>query len=680
MNSPSFEPCRRALKQAETLSAPPTRERLYKVILQHLEANANGEYDLSSPQLASVVLETWKAGNDLRAEMEMRVGVRDEAVMNAVKEENKEEGGIHAVNEEAVTNTAHSSNPNPNTNLDHRPRPPSLRLRPKPNVGRRSRGTQTEAKRIRIPTTAKATVNCQNTLPNSTTAKANVHRQTLPNFLQILRWLASFLLPPLVVLLPRFWVPVLQYLWPHLTDVFGPLVKYILPLITGFLSPMAAQVADLFQQLVKTYCDAFHLSCTDNPLDCEPITTTTTITLPNLPCPPDCIVTSSTITLTGPCSLVDFDVLSSSVSVVFTSLPFLPHSAGSLFLPSNTYPAVILPSLFLPSSTCPPTPSLSVFLKSPLPSSPSFDSGFDLVATPSFDAKVHTLVTPSPLPQLSSVVFSSTSSPSTHAGSSLGVPSSVEANVYTSVLSSPLYYPSSVSLTSSSSLPSPSISFTVPPHPSLIDVIYLQPHELVFIVVVVVFTVLVVLFIFALVGLLGRCVHYFGRGVKKDLGFREDLSKMEKGEVTPEATDSIAASTPGAKPIPSTPLKQGVPTTAEPATKVEKIPKTTAPVEGYQNPELEDENRVKEEEPESSQAKTLTVESSFIPTLTNPSTRRLQPTDDQITILPLTGNPAPTTPETKDAPGEELLNAIQDTMETVNKNSRQVFGTQPKKD
>lgn len=192
MNSPSFEPCRRALKQAETLSAPPTRERLYKVILQHLEANANGEYDLSSPQLASVVLETWKAGNDLRAEMEMRVGVRDEAVMNAVKEENKEEGGIHAVNEEAVTNTAHSSNPNPNTNLDHRPRPPSLRLRPKPNVGRRSRGTQTEAKRIRIPTTAKATVNCQNTLPNSTRAKANVHRQTLPNFYRFFAGLLLF--------------------------------------------------------------------------------------------------------------------------------------------------------------------------------------------------------------------------------------------------------------------------------------------------------------------------------------------------------------------------------------------------------------------------------------------------------------------------------------------------------
>jgi hypothetical protein len=200
------------------------------------------------------------------------------------------------------------------------------------------------------------------------------------------------------------------------------------------------------------------------------------------------------------------------------------------------------------------------------------------------------------------------------------------------------------------------------------------------IVVVVVFTALVILFIFALAGFLGQCVHYFGKGVKRDHGFREDLSKMEKGGVKPEATDSIAASTPGAKPAPSIPLKQGVQTTAEPATKAEKTPKTTAPVGGNSNPELEDGNRVKEEVPESSQAKALTVESSFIPTLTNPSTRRLQPTDDQITILPLTGNPAPTTPETKDAPGEELLNTIQDTMKKVNKNSRQVFGTQPKKD
>ena len=97
----------------------------------------------------------------------------------------------------------------------------------------------------------------------------------------------------------------LQYLWPHLTDVLGPFVKYILPLITGFLSPMAAQVADLFQQLVKTYCDAFQLSCIDSPPDCEPIMTTTTITLPNLPCPSDCNVTPSTITRPGPCSLVE---------------------------------------------------------------------------------------------------------------------------------------------------------------------------------------------------------------------------------------------------------------------------------------------------------------------------------------------------------------------------------------
>lgn len=97
--------------QVETLSAPPTRERFYKVILQNLEANANGEFALSLPQLASVVLETWKAGNDLRAEIETRVGVRDEAVMNAVEEEEyKEEQGIHVVNEEAVTNNVHSSN------------------------------------------------------------------------------------------------------------------------------------------------------------------------------------------------------------------------------------------------------------------------------------------------------------------------------------------------------------------------------------------------------------------------------------------------------------------------------------------------------------------------------------------------------------------------------------------
>ncbi|PMD12298.1 hypothetical protein NA56DRAFT_499571 [Hyaloscypha hepaticicola] len=388
INSPSFEPCRRALKQVETISAPPTRECFYNVILQHLEANANGEFALSLPQLASVVLETWKAGNDLRAEMETRVGVRDEAVMNSVKEEYKEEEGIHAVNEEAVTNTVHSSNPNPNTNLDHRPRPPFLRLRPKPNVGRRRRGTQPEAKRIRIPMTAKATVHCQNTLPDSTTAKANVNRQySLPNFLRILLWLVSFLLPPLVVLLPRFWVPVLQYLSLHFTDVLGPLVKYILPLISGFLSPAVAQIADLFQQLVKIYCDAFHLPCTDSSPDCEPITTTT-ITLPPLPCPTDCHVTPSTITLLGPCSLVDFDVLSSSVSVVFTSPPLLPISAGSLFLPSSTYSTVILPSLFLPSSTCSTTPSASVFLNSPLPPSPSFDSGFDLVVTPFSNAKL----------------------------------------------------------------------------------------------------------------------------------------------------------------------------------------------------------------------------------------------------------------------------------------------------
>ena len=155
---------------------------------------------------------------------------------------------------------------------------------------------------------------------------------------------------------------------------------------------------------------------------------------------------------------------------------------------------------------------------------------------------------------------------------------------------------------------------------------------------------------------------------------------MEKGEVKPEATDSIAASIPQAKPTPSTPLKQGVPTTAEPATKAEKTPKITAPVGGNQKPELEDGNMVKEEEPESSQPNSLTVESSFIPTLANPSTRRLQPTDDQTPTLPLTANPAPTAPETKGAPGEDLLNAIQDTMEKVNKNSQQVFGTQPKKD
>lgn len=302
------------------------------------------------------------------------------------------------------------------------------------------------------------------------------------------------------------------------------------------------------------------------------------------------------------------------------------------------------------------------------------------MVTLSFDPKVHTLVTPWPVPQVSSVVFSSTSSPSTHTRSSFEVPSSsVEANAYATVVPLPLHYPSSVSLTSSSSLPSPSISFTVPPHPSLIDVIYLQSHGLVSIVVVV-FTVLVVLFIFALVGLLGRCVHYFGRVVKKNDGFREDFSKIEKGEVKPEVTDSIAALTPGAKPTPPTPLKQGVPTTAEPATKTEKTPNTSAHVGGNRNPELEDGNRVKKEEPESSQANSLTVESSFIPTLTNPSTCSLVPTDDQTPILPLAGNPAPTAPETKGAPGEDLLNTIQDTMEKVKKNSRQVFGTQPKKD
>jgi hypothetical protein len=104
--------------------------------------------------------------------------------MNSVKEEYKEEEGIYAINEEAATNTVHNLNPNLNTNLDHRPRPPFLRLRPKPNVRRRRRGTQPEAKRIRIPMTAKATVYCQNTLPDSTTAKANVNRQySLPNFL-----------------------------------------------------------------------------------------------------------------------------------------------------------------------------------------------------------------------------------------------------------------------------------------------------------------------------------------------------------------------------------------------------------------------------------------------------------------------------------------------------------------
>jgi hypothetical protein len=212
------------------------------------------------------------------------------------------------------------------------------------------------------------------------------------------------------------------------------------------------------------------------------------------------------------------------------------------------------------------------------------------------------------------------------------------------------------------------------------DVIYLQPHELVFIVVVVVFTVLVAIFTFALVGLLRRCVHYFERGVKKDDGSREDLSKMEKGEEKPDATDSIAASTPGPKPTPPNPLKQGVPTTAELAIKAEKTPKATAPVGGNQNPKLEDGNRLKAEVPESSQARALTVESSIIPTLTNPSMCRLQPTADQTPILPLTSNPAPTAPETKGAPGEDLLNTIQDTMEKLNKNSRQVFGTQPKRD
>jgi hypothetical protein len=230
-------------------------------------------------------------------------------------------------------------------------------------------------------------------------------------------------------------------------------------------------------------------------------------------------------------------------------------------------------------------------------------------------------------------------------------------------------------------LPSPSISFTLPPHPPPTNAIYLQPHEFVFnIVTVVVFTVLAVLFIFALVGFLERCVHYFGRGVKKDDGFREDLSEMETGEVKPEATDSITASTPEAKPTPPTPLKQEVPTTAEPATKAKKTPETTTPVGGNPNTELEDGTRVKEEEPESSQTKALMIESSFIPTLMNPSTRRPQPTDNQNPILPLTGNPAPTAPETKGTPGEDLLNTIQDTMEKVNKNSRQVFGTQPKED